>query len=344
MAFLLVLGSVQGEDGSGRVLTDLEGRTIEVRILAVDEESVVVVRGDGREFDIPLAKLSEEDREYLKTWKSPWKGGLESPVDGVVIVETSSGIGTGFFAFEGGRVYLYTNQHVIDDLDGLKITDSRGAQVRTLGLEISRSQDLARFRVHPRKAFPLSDRIEPGEELTVLGNSEGAGVITHSTATVNGIGPDEIEVDSDFVPGNSGGPLLNSENEVVGVATYAIRGEERPDWVKEGTRYTEPRRFTIRPSRVNDWERVSISEYTSQIGKLKEAWRHFSRSYWTYYALAEWEGYISTIPDHWERPLRMILRNHNSRQKKPDYDTRYEQDGSDNPGGSGVPRGYPCGR
>ena len=44
--------------------------------------------------------------------------------------------------------------------------------------------------------------------------------------------------------------------------------------------------------------------------------------------LDEGKGYLSNIPNHWPRDILQILRNHNSRQKRPDATrTSYYQDG-----------------
>ena len=64
-------------------------------------------------------------------------------------------------------------------------------------------------------------RLNIGDEVVVVGNSEGAGVIREIPGRVIGIGPDRIEVDAQFVSGNSGSPiLLKSTGRVIGIATF----------------------------------------------------------------------------------------------------------------------------
>jgi len=56
---------------SGTTLTDTQGRSIEVDILEVGEDSVEVRRSDGDVFDIPFSMLSEESKKrLLKSAKS----------------------------------------------------------------------------------------------------------------------------------------------------------------------------------------------------------------------------------------------------------------------------------
>jgi hypothetical protein len=315
---LLTVISTFSVNATERTLTDTKGRTIDVTLLAKNDNSISVIRSDGLELEINYDLLSSQDREFISQWEPPEPELPESPIDAVVLVSTTESSGSGFFAHDQGKTYLYTNQHVISDIFNVKATDSKGNPVELGELEISNKQDIARFKIRNRPAFLITDTAEPNEEITVLGNSEGAGVITNGNGKIKGIGPFEIEVDADFVPGNSGGPVVNSENSVIGIATYISKGDEKPDWVSKDTRYAKARRFTIRPSRIKDWRKISREEYAKQISNLKESINLFNQIYWTYLILAQGKGYISDIPENWHRNILQILRNHNSRQKRPD--------------------------
>ena len=203
-------------------ITDLKNRSIFVRIIEINQSSIDVELKDGRSFIVELENLSPDSIEFIKEYKIPEREITDNPVDSIVTIEcrTTGGKGTGFFAYDKNRIYLYTNQHVISDPSNLEILDSQGNVVKTGTLEVSKSKDVARFRVQRSNALELCDSVKPSEYVTVMGNSEGAGVITSSKSRIMGIGPDEIEVESDFVPGNSGGPVINEAEQVVGIATY----------------------------------------------------------------------------------------------------------------------------
>lgn len=51
-----------------RTLTNAEGRSIRAKLVKVDGASVSVVLENGQPFDIPLANLSQQDRDYLAEW------------------------------------------------------------------------------------------------------------------------------------------------------------------------------------------------------------------------------------------------------------------------------------
>jgi len=71
-AGLFVLGSAGfGDEAEGfpfpYELTDVSGRTLEARVFAIGEDAVEVERvADGRAFSIPLANLSEKDRDFFR--------------------------------------------------------------------------------------------------------------------------------------------------------------------------------------------------------------------------------------------------------------------------------------
>ena len=154
---------------------------------------------------------------------------------------------------------------MIADTLNVQAMDSRGRVVELGALEVSNSQDMLRFTVRVDAALKIMDQVRPQEQLQVLGNSKGAGVITSAWATVQGIGPMEVEVDADFAPGDSGGPVVNVAGEVVGMATYTRAAQQSPSWIRENTRYGKARRFILRPSRIIDWKSVDAAEYSKQI-------------------------------------------------------------------------------
>lgn len=71
MAFFGMAPGVAAEEAA-EVLTDRQGRTLDVMVLAVEENQVRVRRqSDGREFSIPTDTLSEASRERLRDFKNP---------------------------------------------------------------------------------------------------------------------------------------------------------------------------------------------------------------------------------------------------------------------------------
>jgi|GEM_PF-2253838 len=100
------------------------------------------------------------------------------------------------------------------------------------------------------------------EKVKVLGNSLGAGRITVLPGKVSGLNATEIETTAKFVSGNSGSPILNASNEVIGVATLI---EYFPDHEKivEGSAFEDGRRVGVRLDRDIEWMAVDMGKFAS---------------------------------------------------------------------------------
>jgi hypothetical protein len=60
-----------------RVFTDIEGRKITAELTMLQDGTITLKRYDGKTFTIPLAKLSEEDREYSLDWRKRHEADME---------------------------------------------------------------------------------------------------------------------------------------------------------------------------------------------------------------------------------------------------------------------------
>lgn len=165
----------------------------------------------------------------------------------LAVVVCGKKAGTGFILRDGGRSYLFTNAHVVEE--GHVIAKLLNGNVLKLGrCDIAQGRDLARFELAgPLPSFELEPNLPViGNPVTVFGNSDGRGVITELHGRVLGVGPEEIEIDAPFVSGNSGSPVLNREGRVIGIATYLRDCRNSKDWSKSNTRFNGIRRFALR--------------------------------------------------------------------------------------------------
>jgi S1-C subfamily serine protease len=132
--------------------------------------------------------------------------------------------------------------------------------VTTDTMEMARDgRDLVRFRmVADLGGLRRAESMRIGETVYALGNSGGLNVLTPLVGQMIGVGAKEIEVTSPFIPGNSGGPILNRRNEVLGVATYVA--SSRGEWWAQGTRFSRVRRLATRIDGV-DWVPLSLKNF-----------------------------------------------------------------------------------
>lgn len=141
-------------------------------------------------------------------------------------------IGSGFIVNDKGHVV--TNYHVIADATDVTVRLYNGRELNAVTLGTSPADDLALLQIDPEKVShirPLkladADDIHPGQLAVAIG-SPFRELNSISVGVVSGIGrsrrsilnrpiPDLIQTDAALNPGNSGGPLLNSSGEVIGV-------------------------------------------------------------------------------------------------------------------------------
>jgi len=156
-----------------------------------------------------------------------------SVVSVLVITEDGGGTGSGFVIDESGLIL--TNNHVIENAVAVRVTLKDGTELPAEILGRDPSTDVALLKValrtSPTVGLGDSDQVRIGEPAIVIGSPFGfdqsltAGYISALGRTLRsgdeyGTEIDNvIQTDAAVNPGNSGGPLLNAEGEVIGITT-----------------------------------------------------------------------------------------------------------------------------
>ena len=138
--------------------------------------------------------------------------------------EVPRGIGSGFIISQDG--YVLTNNHVVEGADEVYVTlnDKREFKARVIGFD--KRTDVALVKVEGTRLpfLPIgdSDKIKAGQWVVAIGspfsldNSVTAGIISSKSRDTGDFLP-LIQTDVAVNPGNSGGPLLNMNGEVIGI-------------------------------------------------------------------------------------------------------------------------------
>ena len=160
----------------------------------------------------------------------------------VVSIMTSTALGSGWVYDSNG--YIVTNNHVVEGETRVEVDFINGEKVYGKVAGVDQYSDLAIIKIDPGavQLHPLtlgdSSSLKVGQIVVAIGNPFGlngtmtTGIISalgrtllSGTSTTNGASfssGDIIQTDAPLNPGNSGGPLLNLDGEVVGVNS-AIR-------------------------------------------------------------------------------------------------------------------------
>lgn len=151
-------------------------------------------------------------------------------LENVMVLTTDIGAGTGFLCTHKGRLFVATNQHVIDGARTLEIEGPTGEKFKAVTFIAARNVDIVLIGVQPganlRRPLVFAENVEEvvtkGDAVLVPGNGKGDGVITVTPGKVMGLGPNKVEVDCPVYPGNSGGPIFHLKTrEVIGLLTEA---------------------------------------------------------------------------------------------------------------------------
>ena len=153
---------------------------------------------------------------------------------------TQQGTGTGFVATADGLIY--TNAHVVNDADSVKVTLADGTTHDGKVVGVDATDDLAVVKIDVTGLKPLpigsSADMHVGDPVVAVGNALALpggptatqGIVSALNRTIDTDNGEHlarlIQTDAAINPGNSGGPLLNASGQVIGINTAGASNAE----------------------------------------------------------------------------------------------------------------------
>jgi S1-C subfamily serine protease len=153
--------------------------------------------------------------------------------------EKPAGAGSGVVVSPDGL--LLTNNHVVEGADAVELDFADGRTMRARMIGRDQETDLAVLRAETHDALSAceladSKKVRPGQIAIAIGNPLGfqstvtAGIVSAVGRSLRGrsgrLISDVIQTDAALNPGNSGGPLVSSRGDVIGINTAAIMGAQ----------------------------------------------------------------------------------------------------------------------
>ena len=185
------------------------------------------------------------DGELLDAYSQTVVGVAQKVSDAVVHINVNmpgrpanrrqkNGSGSGFIISSDG--YVVTNSHVVSGAKSISVSLQDGSEFTATLVGNDPTTDVAVLQINGKNLTSLrfgdSDRLQVGQIAVAIGNPYGfqysltAGVVSALGRTLRSesgrLIDDVIQTDAALNPGNSGGPLVDSRGEVIGVNTAVI--------------------------------------------------------------------------------------------------------------------------
>jgi len=190
--------------------------------------------------------LQEELVNVKATASADFTEIIEREVKGVVTVKTDVSQGTGFLITDDG--YIVSNAHIFSGATDVNVHTYNNEVYTATPIGYNSEMDLYLLKISGNfNSLDLgdSDDVKIGEKVLAIGNPLGLsftateGIISaRDRQGINGL-PLYFQTDVSLNPGNSGGPLINKEGEVIGINNFKISGAESLGFALESNQVKE---------------------------------------------------------------------------------------------------------
>jgi len=211
------------------------GRDSYADVVDVVAPAVVTIRTTGKARVSPTGFEGQDPDDLFRRFfgeQFPGRGQRGAPR-----MPRQRALGSGVIVTTDG--YILTNNHVVESADEIKVdlTDDRTLTAKLVGTD--KPSDLALLKVSASDLHPIavgnSDAVKVGDVVLALGNPLGVGqtvtmgIISakgRSTGVGDGSYEDFLQTDAPINHGNSGGALVNTKGELVGINSQILSSND----------------------------------------------------------------------------------------------------------------------
>ena len=191
-----------------------------------------------KKLDVKIGSFDEEIDLLKASAGEDFSGIIESSIKSVVTIRTDVGQGTGFIITNTG--HIVTNAHVLADeqgrlASGIKALTYEQEIIDASFIGFNGNLDIALLKIsgdYSELTLGDSGDIQIGEKVIAIGNPLGLqfSVSQGIVSAIHRPGINKIEAyiqtDAALNPGNSGGPLINTQGEIIGINNFKINSGE----------------------------------------------------------------------------------------------------------------------
>ena len=148
-----------------------------------------------------------------------------SPAIVAIEAQVKDGVSAGTGCIVTSDGLILTGSHVVEDFKDIDVTTYNGQTYKAAFVaKMGKNNDLALIKIEPKKpletvAFGDSEEVKVGQKVLSIGNPFGfSNTLTQGIISRIDYVKNRFQTDAAINPGCSGGPLLNSTGEVIGIS------------------------------------------------------------------------------------------------------------------------------
>ncbi|MBD5402722.1 trypsin-like serine protease [bacterium] len=148
-----------------------------------------------------------------------------SPAIVAIDAQVPDGVSAGTGCIVTSDGLILTGSHVVEKATGIEVTTNNGQTYKAKFVaQMGKNKDLALIKIEPKKplqvvSFGDSEEVKVGQKVLTIGNPFGfSNTLTQGIISRIDYVKNRFQTDAAINPGCSGGPLLNSTGEVIGIS------------------------------------------------------------------------------------------------------------------------------